>query len=363
MAITYSAQLQNRIALLLGRRQYDELTETQKIAIDNNWSSGTVGGAAGSSLETLGQVANAFTVSDTTATNIPSTWSSWFVSEAALQAAPAFPTAEANDIRRNNALARRDALLSYSRASFDSAADGDIGALSIQSLRANTIIHALRMSPSVYLDVAMVDDAIETVVTEIWNETDWRFKTKLVTLTIGTDSSVTASDSVAVDKLIGDRIDYDTAFGGFAISVDYQTILDYKASSADAGKPLYFHLLRSGSDLNWIFERTPDKQYTAKAMVTAQTPSMSSQTTMNTALGSFPVDFHGVIKDRVLMVVMERIGRARSVSGFREKTDSKIHGLLARYDSSGGDPEWSEYHDVRPLGLGWNPGHIGGSGL
>jgi len=363
MAITYAAALQNRIALMLSRRQYSELTANQKIAIDNNWTVGTVGGAAGSALETLGQVANAFTVSDTTDTNIPATWSSWFVSEAALQAAPAFPTAEVNDIRRNNALARRDALLSYSRSSFDNTATGDIGALTIQSIRANTIIHALRMSPSVYLDVAMVDDAIETVVTEIWNETDWGFKTKLVTLTIGTDASVTASDNVAVDKLIGDRIDYDTAFGGFAISVDYQTILDYKASSASDGKPLYFHLLRAGSELNWIFERTPDKQYTAKAMVTAQTPSMSSQATMNTALGSFPVDFHGVIKDRVLMVVMERIGRARGVAGFREKTDSKIHGLLARYDASGGEPQWSEYNNVRPFGLGWNPGHIGGAGL
>lgn len=361
MAITYSAELQNRIAVLLSRNQYSALTTTQKIAIDNQWSSGTPGGAAGDALLTLGQVANAFTVSDTTSANIPATWSRWFVTEAALQAAPAFPTAEASDIRRNNALARRDALLSYSRADFDNTADGDIGALTVQSIRAYVIVHALRMSPAVYLDSAMVDDAIETAVAEIWNEADWKFKRKLVTLTIATNGTVTASDSVSVDKIIGDRIDYDSAYGGFAISVDYQTIVDYKAESTDSGKPLYFHLLRSGDNLNWIFERTPDQTYTAKAMVTAQTPSMSSLATMNTALASFPTDFHGVIKDRIMMVVMERIGRPQRE--LLAKTDSKLHGLLPRYDQTGGEPEWSEYDNVRPMGLGWSPGHIGGEGL
>lgn len=362
MAITYDAAYQNRIALLLARNQYSALTTPQKIAIDNQWSSGTPGGAAGDALLVLGQVANAFTVSDSTSANIPASWSRWFITEAAMQAAPAFPTAQITDIRRNNALARRDALLSYSRSDFDSTADGDIGALTIQSIRAYVITHALRMSPSVYLDVGMVDDAIETAVAEIWKEADWKFKRKLVTLTIATDGTVTASGSVAVDKIVGDRIDYDSSFGGFAISVDYSTILDYKAETPTAGKPLYFHLLRSGDDLSWIFERGIDQAYTAKAMVTQQTPTMSSQATMNTALGSFPSDFAGVVKDRVLMVVMERIGR-RDVAGLRDKTDSKIHGLLSRYDATGGEPEWSEYDNVRPFGMGWNPGHIGGAGL
>lgn len=361
MAITYSAEFQDRIAVLLGRRPYSELTTAQKVAIDNDWSSGTPGGAAGDALLTLGQVANSFTVSDSTSTNIPDSWSRWFVTEVAMQAAPAFPTAEATDIRRNNALARRDALLSYSRADFDSTADGDIGALTIQSLRANTVIHALRMSPAVYLDTAMVDDAIETAVTEIWNEADWKFKRRLVTLTIATDGTVTASDSVLVDKIIDDRIQYDAPEGGFAISVDYETIVDYKAADTTDSKPLYFHLLRDGDNLSWIFERTPDKEYTAKAMVTMQTPSMSSQATMNTALGSFPTDFHGVVKDRVLATVMERLGRPQTQ--LSAKTDSKLHGLLARYDQTGGEPEWSESNTVRPFGMGWSNGHIGGGWL
>lgn len=361
MAISYSTALQSQIALLLTRSDYSSLRDEQQKAIDNEWTSGTVGGAAGRALSILGQYANQLGVDDVS--TIPDTWDAWFTSEAALQAAPAFPTAEVSDLRRTNAVNRRDAISSYARVNYDSTADGDIGALTVAALRAYVVSNAIRGRESVFIEPAQVDAAIEEVVTEIWNEADWTFKTQVVQLSIATNGTVTSTPSIDIDKVIGDRIQYDYTYGGFAIAVDYPTLLQYKASNTTNDKPAYFHLLRSTDDLSWQFERTPDQTYTARAYVTKQTPSMTTLAEMNTALGLLPTDFRPIVRDRVLAVALQRVGRANVADRLMLKTTDQINGLLARYDNPGGAPEWSEDMSVRPYGMGFNPGMIGGGGV
>ena len=297
-------------------------------------------------------------------TEIPESWSAWFVNEAAMQASPAFPTAEATEIRRSLLAAKRDAIISYSRDTHDTATDGDIGAFTRQSIRADVVVNALRQQRgALYLEPKMIDAVTEDVVSEVWNEADWSFKQKLVTLTIATNGTVTVSDSHAIDKIIGDRFGYDPAFGGECISVDYETMLKYKATDTTAGKPAYFYLTRDADALAWIFERGIDQEYTAKALVTIRTPSMTSEATMDSGLALFPTDFRPVIRDRVLATCMLRAGRAGVANPLMESTTSKLAGLLARYDKTNDDRGYSEVHDTHLYGLGWNPGHIGGAGV
>lgn len=364
MSLAYSTALQDQIALLLTRGAYSSLNTQQKKAIDGGSTPPAVGGAVSRAYGILGQYANMHAVADDTASSIPASWEAWLVCEAAVQAAPAFPTAEITDLRRNKAGAMRDAIISYSRTSQDDTGDASIGAFTRASIRSDVIVNALRQQRgALYLEPDMVDTVIEDVVAEVWNEADWSFKEKQVTLTIATDGTVTASDSVAVDRIVGDRIYYDSAFGGDCIKVDYETMLNYKSASTSSGKPQYFYLVRSGDELSWIFERGIDKQYTAKALVTAQTPSMTGDTTMDAGLDLFPTDFRPIIKDRVLAVCLLRAGRGGVANPLLDMTTTKITGLLVRYDKTNDGIDQSEVHSSYLYGLGWNPGHIGGSGV
>lgn len=361
MPLTYTAKMQDDIAMLLTRGLYATLSTAQKVAIDDTWTSGIPDGAAGRALDVLGQYANMFSVVDTA--EIPVTWEPWFVSEAVLQASPAFPSSEVTDTRRNNALARRDAIVSFSRQAYSSTTTGDMGALTRAGIRAFVITNAIKAKDSVFIEPAHIDGVIEEVVAEVWNEADWAFKTKFVTLTIAIAGTVTVSDSVIVDKIIGDRIQYDADFGGIAVSVDYPTLLDYKAATVSTGKPVYFHLLRAGDDLTWLWERTIDQIYTAKAMVTEQTPAMTDDASMDAALALFPTDFRSIMKNRILAVCLSHVGVNSVADRLLASTSDKIHGLMSRYDNTGGEPEWSESEHVRPYGMGFSPGMIGGSGV
>jgi hypothetical protein len=361
MSITYDADHRDQIALLLGRGAYSDLKSSQQDAIDDSTLS-PPGGAVARALNTLGQYANMYEADDTT--TIPDTWLTWFIAETVMQAAPAFPSSDATELRRNLVTAKRDALVAHARQAFDNTDNGDIGAFTIASIRADTMVNALRQQRgSLFLEPSMIDAAIEEVVSEVWNDADWSFKRKQVTLTIATSGAVSSSDSVLVDKIIGDRLYYDSAFGGTCQSVDYETILDYKSSDTSAGKPQYFHLLRDGDDLEWVFDRTPDQEYTAKALVTAQTPAMTSYATMNAGLALFPSDFRAVVKNRVLATCLMRAGRYGVANPLFDETTTKMISLLARYDDPGGQMEQSEVHGVYQQGLGWNPGHIGGGGV
>ena len=362
MALAHSTDIQNQIALLLTRGVYSNITTAQKNAIDGGSTPPATGGAVARAFNILGQYANMYSVDDVS--TIPDTWDAWLVNEAALQAAPAFPSAETDVIRRNKLAAMRDAIISYARTEHDDTGDGSIGTFTRPSIRGETVVNALRAHRgALYLEPEMIDSVLEDVVSEIWNEADWSFKNKFVTLTIATDGTVTASDSVSVDRIVGDRIYYDSTFGGECLAVDYETMLNYKTASTSSGKPNYFHLIRSGNALSWLFERTIDQEYTAKAMVTAQTPSLSDASTMDAGLAMFPTDFRPIVRDRVLATCLLRAGRSGVANPLLEKTDMKIAGLLARYDRTNDGREASEVHDSYLQGLGWSPGHIGGAGL
>lgn len=364
MSITYGSPIQNDIAALLGRSTYSSLTAAQKIAVDGSWSSGALtGGAAGRAANILVQWANAYTSTNLTFASIPDTWLAWFIHEAAVLGLPAFPNAQGNDIRLAAERAKRDALISYASEAFDSVTAGMVGALTIASIRAYAITNAIRAQDSVVLDPPLIDSAIEEVVSEIWNEADWSFKQVVAVLTIGTDGSVTVGSGLTLDKLLDDRILYTGGAGGFCALSDWQTILDSIAGTPSDGKPLLFHLTRTGDTLDWTFDRTPDQVYTAKGTFTIATPTMSNKATIETALGLFPSEFRPIIKNRVLAIALSHVGRVTVPAQLTAKTDMQIEGLLPRYDRTASQEENSAYEENRPYGMGASGGTIGGGYL
>lgn len=365
MSITYGTALQNEIALLLGQSLYSDLTTAQKTAIDGaSATSPPTAGAAGRASDVLIQWANAYTTSDLTFASIPDLWGGWFALETAASALPAFVSADGSEVRKSAQSARANALASYASVAFNSATAGLVGQLTVQSLRAYAITAAIRARDSVVIDVPLIDSAIEEVITEIWNSADWTFKTAEADLTISTSGAVTVGGSLSLDKLVGNRILYTGDDGGFAANVDRKTILDYTASETSNGKPLFFHLKHDPDDLDWTFDRTPDREYTAKAYFTIQTPSMMDMASMNAALAVFPTDFRSIIKNRVLGLALKYVGRVTVPAQIVADTSEQIRGLLPRYDKTSSEAESSRYTEYdRPFGMGNSGGFIGGGGL
>lgn len=364
MAITYGVDIQNAVASLLARSDYDQLSPDQQKAIDGGLSSSPpTKGAAKRAINIIAPYASAFALADATFENIPDQWEAWFVHEVAQLALPAFSSADKDEVRRAAAQVRRDSLLSYASTGYGAGVFGNAGALTVNSLTAITISSAVRAQDSVFLDPAQIGQAIEAVVVKVWNDADWSFKETIASLTIATDGTVTVGESLSLHKLIDDRILFTGDDGGFCVNVDWQTILDYKAGSPEDGKPRFMHLRRGPDDLDWTFDRTPDKQYTAKGTFTLQTPSMTNVGTMNSALAQFPVVFRPIIKKMVLAEALRMVGRVTVPSQYMEECAAALATLMPQYDRASGDPENSAYEEAMIYGFGNSNGHIGGFGL
>lgn len=361
MALTYGVDIQDAVAALLAQSTYDQLTTDQQNAIDGGSdASPPTKGAAKRAVNMIAPYANAYAVASADLASIPAEWEAWYVHEIAQLVLAAFPSADSEEIRRSADMVRRSAMLTYVSTGFGTGSFGNAGALTVEGLTAVTIMSAIRATDSGILDPAQIGHAIETVVIEVWNDADWSFKEVIASLTIGTDGSVTVGDSLALKKLIDDRILYTGDDGGFCANVDWQTMLDYKSGSPSDGKPRLMHLQHGPNDLVWTFDRTPDKQYTAKGTFTVQAPSMSDLDSMNTALGLFPVDFRPVIKKMVLAESLRMIGRVTVPAQYIEEARQKLASLLPRYDRSASEPENSAYEESMIYGLGPSGGQIGG---
>ncbi|MHA7814049.1 MAG: hypothetical protein ACX94C_11750 [Phycisphaerales bacterium] len=364
MPLLYSTDIQDAVAALLGQSTYDQLTADQQKAIDGaSAASPPTKGAAKRALSVIAPYANAYAVAAESFASIPDAWEAWFIHQVALLALPSFQSADRAAVESSYERVRRDALVSYASTGFGNGSFGNAGALSVANLTSVTITSAVRAADSVILDPIQIGQAIESVVVRVWNDADWSFKEVIASLSIATDGTVSVGDSLAVKKLIDDRILYTGDDTGFCAHVDWRTILDYRAGSPDDGKPRFMHLRHAPDDLDWTFDRTPDKAYTAKGTFTLQTPTMSDIATMNSALAQFPVDFRPLIKKMVLAEALRMVGRVTVPARYEEECRAMLASLMPRYDRVSSEAENSAYEEPMVYGLGPSGGFLGGNPL
>lgn len=363
MAFSYDTTAQDEIALLVAGRSFSALTSDQKKLIDNGWSSGSVtGGAVKRALDSIGVWAEFLTM-DATA-GIPDEWRSWVVYEAAAGCSSRFKTADDREIKTMLSRARKDALTNYTRSAPQDTSDSSHLLGSVLSMRQFAVSHCLRLAKPLLPEPFMIDQALQETMRDTWNAGEWGFKKQTVTLTIGTDSSVTVGGSLIIDRITSDRVYY-TGTGNkgcFMVAVDAEKMLDMTTRELASGRPDYYRVLpdAGGADggLRFTFERTPDQEYTAKCEAVTSIGPMTDNTEVAAVINSFPVDMLSYIKKKMLATLLENCSRASESRALEFECDELLQQLMEQ-QSPISDPV-TDGRRQRRRGLGVSPRWLGG---
>lgn len=361
MAFAYSADIQDQVALRVSGRSYSALSTDQKKIIDGGATPPTVTfGAVADAISVIGKWAAFLTMDPSD--GIPEEWAGWIVMLSALKCAGRFTTADDDELRRNEAMAREDALRTYQRSDIDSTVDTAHLGSAIIEIRRFVVSSCMMMDRPILPTPENIDAATQEILHEVWDMSNWSFRREPVTLTIGTDSSVTVSPSVNIDRLAIDTIVYTdgaNADGGEAREASAETMTRLLARSLSAGKPQYFRLIDSDNGVTWVFDRTPDQSYTAKTEVIKEIGALTTPTEMQTAAGLFPKKFLPYLRKRILATTLENSGHpeARSI----EVEAAKYEEQLAHFDSPRSEDETDEELPSE-YGIGFYPGNgvVGG---
>lgn len=363
MAFTYDSTSQDELSLLLSGRSYSGLDTDQKKLIDNNWSSGTVdGGAVKRALDSIATWAEFFTM-DATA-GIPDEWRSWVIMQAAAYCAQRFTTAGEREIRASLSQARRDALISYSRSDPEDTTGTAHLLGTVLGLRQFVTSHCLRLSRPLLPEPYMIDEAMQEVLRGTWDAADWGFQKQTVTLTIGTDSSVTVTDSLIIKRITSDRIFYTGSGnkGSTLLAVDNEMMLDMQTREYATGRPDYYRALpdAGGADggLRFAFERTPDQEYTAKCEAVTSIGPMTTSAEIGAVITAFPVDMLSYLKKKTLATVLENCSRMEQARALDYECAEMLTDLMAQ-EAPTADPV-KDARRQRRRGLGPPPAGIGG---
>jgi len=342
MPYAYSAAIQDEVALKLSGRSFSALTTDQKKMIDGNATPPTVtSGAVKRAEDVISEWAEYLTYDPSA--GIPTEWTGWVVALAALKAASRFSTADQSALRREEAMARADALTTYNDTDLDSTADTDPYLVSAVEFRRFVVSNCMALERRPLLPTPrQIDTAIVEILHETWDMADWSFRRQGVTLTIGTDSSVTVDPDVTIDRLATSKIVYvgssTNTSGGSAQEVDALTMQRLLARSLQDGRPQYFRLTDTDSGVSWVFDRTPDQEYTAKAEVIKQIGDLTTPTELGTAAALFPTKFQPYLRKKILATVLENASRYVE-AGQLERECDELAENLHQFDSPRAESE------------------------
>lgn len=341
MALTYSAAIQNRIAVLVFGIEYSALASADKLLLDNNWTTGAVGGVVGDVLQTLGEYAQFVTLDGTR--NPPDQWESWWVALSAKRVgANARPDRMTflKEVEEDAAATAIDLYLrnstTYNPASVTEAQD-----LTVQSIRNYVWLQCVRRKPRIFPSAESIDTAIFDVINHIWNHADWVFRRRRVTLTVptsGTPAGNPVTDTLSGGETIGNfntRMLWYTDGGGAVQWVSADGAAMMKASFLlTKGRPQFVRAQQSSG--TWSFEwfPEPDASYTLYAEVNVAGPGFPSSATDTTVFAKFPTPFRTIIKEAVLAKVLINLD-ARDGVQMWQRTQDAIDRLLPKYADIG----------------------------
>lgn len=194
MAFTYSANIQNRIALSMWGVGNSSLTSDQKTHLDGTWTSGALAtGAAFDVYTRITQIANWFEQAG--ATSAPQAWEHWFVAEACLLLAPTYrPERIAQyTLEREAAIdaaldsfTLRDPTGTFSSSNLSQAA-------TVNGLRFYVLNHCARRKESganqglrrrIFPPIDEIDSHIQWTLNYVYNKEPWNFRKREATLII-----------------------------------------------------------------------------------------------------------------------------------------------------------------------------------
>lgn len=191
MAFSYSAALQGRIALAVWNVQNSSLTATQKVQLDNTWTSGALsGGAAYDAWNEVAQLAQYFEQ----ASSAPDTsyqqpaWDRLFIAKTAMYLMKTVRPERYNEFKADYETALDESIDTFTRdlVSSTSAAGQGVG---LAGIRAFTIDHCVKRADSstglrrrLFPSIAQIDGHIQWTLNFLWNLKPWHFRKRQVTI-------------------------------------------------------------------------------------------------------------------------------------------------------------------------------------
>lgn len=322
-ALAFDSTIRDRVSYIVVRRAYSSVATEQQAVID----------AAGvDGLARLSRFGPYFEF--TAADSPPTAWGDWLVYEAALKAAIALRPELVADLRRERDDARQAALAATSQILQATAPEIATAAstITLTQIRQRVLLRMVRRG--VFPDTNLIDDAVQWCVSDVWNEKDWGFRRKRITVSIASDGTVTTDSdfhAVATQNLYytdaDDVLRLVTADEFLQLEQHYGT---------DTGRPVGYRILDVGDTPAWSLVPMPDQAYTAKAEILLDTPAPSSAAT-STPLADFPQEFIVFMLDRIAAKVMTDMG-ASGADQAMAMSDADMDKRLARYASrSDGD--------------------------
>lgn len=346
MAITYAAAIQDRIAYAVYGQANSALTTAQKAQLDGGWTTGSLTtGVAKDALDRVNQIAQWFALAGATAA--PAEWAHWFVREAAYLLASNVRPDRADEFRQQREVAIDAALDSFSLTSADSASAAN-RTFTLRNLRYYVLNHCARRKESgantglrrrIFPPVEDIDDAVASVINEVWNMAPWVFRKRKVTFSLPEDyggvvNSSLTDDNEIFDAIVSREVYYTDEAGRGAkarwLSADEFCQLEAVYGSA-TGRPVGFRIeTANDQSTTWQFVPFPDRAYTFIGVATVKAPSVLSDATSATLAFQFPVEFKPILRDMILgrVLLMHGASDAQAVYG---RAEEKANALLPIY--------------------------------
>jgi hypothetical protein len=208
MAFTYSANLQNRIALSVWGVQNSGLDAEQKIHLDGTWTSGSLTtGRAYDAFVELGQIGQWFEQAAATPdTSFPQVWESLFVARVSMLLSETVRPERYATYAAEYERCLDQLLDQYSKVLATAEPATSSQTISLANIRYFVIDHCIRRREPVpaqglrrrlFPPVNSIDSHLQWVLNWIWNKATWNFRKRQVTMVVNhlalTDATWTES--------------------------------------------------------------------------------------------------------------------------------------------------------------------------
>lgn len=364
MALTYTAEVQNRIAGLVVDQLYSTLNSTDKAILDGTTSAplsaNTLpsGGVAKDAFSRVRYGVSLVEMLGTTGSgDVDSAAEGWFCYlVASLWSAIKRPDRLAQ-LRAEADRAENAFYETWQRIEPD-AFSSEYSTLTLQSIRYYCMMHCLSLSPRKVPKYEQIDSAVFEALNELWHKLAWRYRLRPLTATVDTSEAVTWSGSETVVSLETRRLYFDGTDRRFMSWADADQMSALKSNtSATAGRPDYFRVTKSGDTWTWQFYPTPDQTYTFRGEVTVAMPGTPtgapSSLTSTTIFDKFPT----TVQPQIKKVCLNRLLKNLGINVESADTDDIVDRLLASIDDIGNsDSDTSMrdvYGDTSAMNLNW----------
>lgn len=324
MASLYNASVQRDAALLVFQRPNNELSGNQKLALDNAWTTGTPGGAAGYAQSEIERYANFLYAEGLD--SMPPDWTRWLVYEIGAALAPQWNPSVAANIRELRDEYKQAALTTFTRIASNYVDDSDEqNEKTWLGIRRSVMANCLHQPRPVFAAPELVDGAIRASLHKVWNESEWSWQIisdKSFTITNADGDVQTINVTPDIRSIRSMRLWYDSSVASERKFLKYISADEMQrelAAQNDDGQPEYFRLQRSGRELQIVLDRTPDKTYTIRGEFARRLPDLGSYESIgygignedfNDALALIPDEFLDIIEKLALGRVLLNRGRS-----------------------------------------------------